>query len=545
MKPETPTAFCDAVIVGAGIAGLYAIHRLTQMGLSVRAYERGDGVGGTWYWNRFPGARCDVESLEYCYSFSEELIREWKWKNRYAEQSDILAYLDYVADRFDLRRHVQFETEVECASFDAKTARWNVITNRGDVISARYCIMATGNLSKPQYPELPGLEMFGGALYHTGAWPHDGVDFSGKRVAQLGTGATGIQVAPVVAEQAKELYILQRTANFSVPAGQRPLDPVARETFVEKFAEKREEALNAPSGMAYVPVPDRPARAFSADDRKRILEERWQNGGSFAFSSSFSDILTNRAANNVMAEFVQDKIRSIVKDPVTADSLCPTDHPYASKRVCVDTGYFATFNRDNVQLVDLKKEALVAVTETGFRTSSATYDVDAIIFATGFDAISGAILSMDVRGRDGLRLRDAWKDGPKAYLGLQVAGFPNLFLITGPGSPSVKANMFKSIEQHVDWVADCIADMEAKGYTTIEADTKAQDEWAAAVTELADDTLYPEANSWWIGANVPGKPRSFAIYIGGFAKFRQICFDVRREGYRGFTLLSAEANSTS
>lgn len=536
MPAKDATATCDAVIIGAGIAGMYAAIRLAEMGLKVRGFERGDGFGGTWYWNRYPGARCDVESLEYCYSFSEDLIREWTWKHRYADQSEILAYLDYVADRFDLRRHFQFETEIENAVFDDDTALWTVTTNRGDVIQARFCIVATGNLSKPQYPDVPGLKNFGGELYHTGDWPREGVDLSGKRVAQVGTGATGIQVAPVAAEQAEELYVLQRTANFSIPAKQRPLDPAEHQAFIQSFADKREEAFSAPFGMAYVPVPEKSALEFSEEERRCLLEERWQNGGSFAFSSSFNDVLTNRQANRLVADFVHEKIRSIVKDPETAEALCPKDHPYASKRVCVDTDYFAIFNRHNVHLIDLKSEPLEEITETGFRTSKGTYEVDAIILATGFDAITGAVLSMDVRGRDGIRLRDAWKEGPKAYLGLQVAGFPNLFLVTGPGSPSVKANMFRSIEQHVDWIADCIADLNAQGVTTIEADAGAQEDWAAEITRMADATLFPEANSWWIGANVPGKPRVFAIYIGGFANYRQICFDVARDGYRGFHL---------
>ncbi|UYV38082.1 NAD(P)/FAD-dependent oxidoreductase [Rhodobacteraceae bacterium D3-12] len=538
MANESPNTHMqvDAVIVGAGIAGMYAIHRLTQMGLSVCAFERGDGVGGTWYWNRYPGARCDVESLEYCYSFSEELVQEWSWKDRYADQSEILSYLDHVADRFDLRRHIQFETEIESAVYNDETALWTLTTNQGTSVSARYCVMATGNLSKPQFPAVPGLERFKGALHHTGAWPKDGLDFTGKRVVQIGTGATGIQVAPRIAPQAEALIVLQRTANFSIPAGQRPLPDEAQQEFRASFPVKLDLALNAASGMAYVPVPEQSALDVTEEERNRIYEERWQNGGSFAFSSSFNDILTDFEANQTAANFVRGKIRSIVKDPETAEALCPKDHPYATKRVCVDSGYYATFNRDNVTLVDLNVEKLLEFTENGFRTSKKEYEVDAAVFATGFDAITGAVLEMDVRGKGGLSLRDAWNDAPTAYLGLQAAGFPNLFFVTGPGSPSVKANMFKAIEQHVDWIADCIRDMREQGIVSIEADASAEAEWVAHVKDLADSTLYPLAKSWWTGANVPGKPRHFMIYIGGFSTYRQLCFDVAENGYKGFHL---------
>jgi cyclohexanone monooxygenase len=529
------TTRLDAVIVGAGFAGLYMLHRLRGIGLSSRVIEAADGVGGTWYWNRYPGARCDIESLEYQYGFEDDLPREWKWTERYASQPEILAYLNHVADRYDLRRDIQLETRVTKARFDEPSARWEVETDRGDRYSARFCIMATGCLSAPKRPDFKGLDSFEGDWYHTGYWPHEGVDFSGKRVGVIGTGSSGIQSIPLIAKQARHLTVFQRTANFSVPAHNGPIDPAYERSMTEHYTEVRERARQSHVGILANTANDKPALAVSEEERSEEFESRWQDGG-FAMSGAFNDLMLNKEANDTAAEFVRAKIREIVKDPVTAELLCPKDYPFATKRLCVDTDYFETFNRDNVTLVDIKTSPIEEITTKGLRTQDAEYELDCLVFATGFDAMTGALLAVDIEGRDGVTLGAKWAGGPRTYLGLQVAGFPNLFTVTGPGSPSVLSNMIVAIEQHVDWITECVEYLLEHGLQTIEATVEAEDAWVDHVNQVANFTLFPQANSWYVGANVPGKPRVFMPYVGGLGTYTQKCSQVAANGYEGFAL---------
>jgi cyclohexanone monooxygenase len=534
MMTKTRATMVDAVVVGAGFAGLYMLHRLRGLGLSARVFEAGDGVGGTWYWNRYPGARCDVESMDYSYSFSDELQQEWTWTERYAAQPEILRYINHVADRFDLRRDVQLSTRVTAAVFDEAAGRWTVETDRGDRVSAPFCIMATGCLSDAQLPAIKGRETFEGRWYHTGRWPHEGVDFTGQRVGVIGTGSSAIQSIPIIARQAAHLVVFQRTPNYSVPAHNAPLDPDYERRVKADYAEFRRQARESRVGFVVERSGDS-ALAVSAEERAREYEKRWRRGG-LGFSATYADLLTSQEANDTAAVFFRDKIREIVHDPAVAETLTPTDYPLGTKRLCVDTGYYATFNRDNVTLVDLRKTPIEAITPHGVRTTDAEYAVDSLVFATGFDAMTGALLKIDIRGRGDVTLADRWAAGPRTYLGLAVAGFPNLFTITGPGSPSVLSNMIVSIEQHVDWIADCLRFMRARGRRCIEATVAAEDAWVAHVNEVGHLTLYPRAASWYMGANVPGKPRIFMPYIGGVGVYRQKCDEVAARDYEGFTL---------
>ena len=524
----------DAVVVGAGFAGLYMLHRLRGLGLSVQVFEAGDGVGGTWYWNRYPGARCDVESMDYSYSFSDELQQEWTWTERYAAQPEILKYINHVADRFDLRRDIKFSTRVTAAVFDDARSRWTVHTDRGDRVSARFCVMATGCLSDAQVPDIKGRETFAGPWYHTGHWPHGGVDFTGQRVGIIGTGSSAIQSIPIIARQASQLVVFQRTPNYSMPAHNAALDPEYEQRVKAGYAEFRRQARESRIGFVVERSGDS-ALAAAPDEREREYEKRWRRGG-LGFSAAYADILTSQEANDTAAEFFRKKIRAIVRDPDVAAALTPTDYPLGTKRLCVDTDYYATFNRDNVSLVDLRKTPIEAITPRGVRTTAAEYAVDSLVFATGFDAMTGALLKMDIRGRGGLALRDKWAAGPRTYLGLAVAGFPNLFTITGPGSPSVLSNMIVSIEQHVDWITDCLRELRAQDRQCIEATAEAEEAWVTHVNDVGHMTLYPRAKSWYMGANVPGKPRIFMPYIGGVGVYRQKCDEVAAAGYVGFTL---------
>jgi cyclohexanone monooxygenase len=524
----------DAVVVGAGFAGLYMLHRLRGLGLSARVYEAADGVGGTWYWNRYPGARCDVESLDYSYSFSDALQQEWHWTERYASQPEILRYIDHVADRFGLRRDIQLSTRVTAAVLDEVAGRWTVETDRGDRVSARFCVMATGCLSDAQVPDFEGLPTFQGRWYHTGRWPHEGVDFTGQRVGVIGTGSSAIQSIPIIARQASHLFVFQRTPNFSIPARNGPLDPDHERRVKAAYAEFRRQARESRVGFV-TERSDQSALAVPAEERRRAYEARWNRGG-LGFNATFADLLTNRAANDTAAEFFRAKINAIVRDPAVAAALTPHGYPLGTKRLCVDTDYYATFNRDNVTLVDVRAAPIEAITPRGVRTRDAEYPVDSLVFATGFDAMTGALLGIDIRGRGGRPLRETWADGPRTYLGIAVAGFPNLFTITGPGSPSVLSNMIVSIEQHVDWIADCLTYLRDKDRRTIEATAEAQEAWVAHVDQVGRATLYPLANSWYMGANVPGKPRIFMPYVGGVGTYRQRCDEVAAKGYEGFTL---------
>ena len=532
MMPHAATARYDAVIVGAGFAGLCMLHRLRGLGLSARVFEAGSGVGGTWFWNRYPGARCDVESMEYSYQFSDELQQEWEWTERYASQPEILRYLNHVADRFDLRRDIVLETRVVSAVFDEAGDSWQVRTHDGTEVSARFCIVATGCLSSTNTPKLPGLDAFAGPTLHTGNWPHEPVDFTGRRVAVIGTGSSGIQAIPLIAEQAAHLFVFQRTPNYSVPASNRPLDPVEQRAVKRDYPALRARGGQMPFGFDTRST-ERSALEVSPEERLAEYEDRWRQGG-LPFLGSFADLLFSKEANDTAADFVREKIRGIVRDPAVADVLTPRG-VVGCKRLCSDTGYFETFNRPNVTLVDIAAAPIEAVTERGIRTARAHYDVDCIVFATGFDAMTGALSRIDIRGSGGVTLRDKWTAGPRTYLGLSSAGFPNLFIITGPGSPSVLSNMVPSIEQHANWIADCIAHLGERGMRRIEATPEAEDAWVAHVNEVADTTLYPSCNSWYLGANIPGKPRVFMPYLG-FPAYVEKCKQVVSRGYEGFRL---------
>jgi cyclohexanone monooxygenase len=522
----------DVVIVGAGFAGMYMLHKTRSMGLSARVFEAGDGVGGTWYWNRYPGARCDIESMEYSYSFSEELQQSWKWTERFAPQPEILQYANHVADRFDLRRDIQFSTRVSAAHFDASSARWTVRTDRGDVVSAQFVIMATGCLSSTNMPAFPGLDSYQGERYHTGEWPHEPVDFTGKRVAVIGTGSSAIQSIPIIARQASQLVVFQRTANYSIPARNAPLDPQYEARIKAEYPDfrARNRQMQGAFGSAN-PRNEVPALTSTPEDHRREFDKRWERGG-LGFNGAFNDLMINQQANDIGRDYVAEKIRGIVKDPAVADLLAPRQ-VLGCKRICVDTDYYATFNAPHVELVDISQGGIEAITPTGVRAAGRTFDFDALVFATGFDAMTGSILKVDIRGRDGLALKDAWSAGPRTYLGLNVAGFPNLFTISGPGSPSVLTNMIISIEQHVDWISGCIRWMREQGKRTIEATVSAQDQWVDHVNAVAGMTLYPTCNSWYLGANVPGKTRVFMPLLG-FPPYAQTCERVAANGYEGF-----------
>ena len=527
----------DAVVVGAGFAGLYMLLRLRELGLSVRAFEAGSGVGGTWFWNRYPGARCDVESVEYSYSFSEELQREWQWSERYASQPEILRYLNYVADRFDLRRDIQLETRVTAAAFDEAANRWTIQTDRGDRVSARFCVMATGCLSTPKTPEYKGLETFRGRWYHTAYWPHERVDFAGQRVGVIGTGSSGIQSIPMIAREAAQVFVFQRTPNFSMPAHNVPLSPEVAEDWNTHRSSYRQQARTMPFGML-VEQNAESAMEVPAGERQAEYERRWQRGG-LCIYGAYADLFFNPEANDTAADFVRSKIRGIVRDPAVADKLLPKDYPLGTKRVCVDTGYYDTFNRDNVTLIDTRATPIQSITPTGLRTSQAEFELDRLVFAIGFDAITGALQNIEIRGRGGLILKQKWSAGPLAYLGIMIAGFPNLFMITGPGSPSVFSNMVVSIEQHVDWISGCLKYLREQRFANVEATVEAENAWMTHVNELAASTLFPLANSWYTGANVPGKPRVFMPYIGGVGAYRKKCDEVAAKGYEGFVFCRA------
>jgi cyclohexanone monooxygenase len=525
----------DAVVVGAGFAGMYMLYSLREQGLSVQCFERGDDVGGTWYWNRYPGARCDVESMEYSYQFDEALQQEWEWTERYAPQPEILNYANHVADRFKLRSDIQFDTSVESAEFDEATCRWLVTTSQGETYSAQWCVMATGCLSSTNLPDFVGLEDFAGDWFHTGLWPKEGVDFSGKRVAVVGTGSSAIQAIPVIADQAETLTVFQRTANFSIPAHNGPLSPKFVEQIKSGYGEFRKINNETHNGFGgrWARYEDSIVDA-SEQQRQTRFNEKWALGG-FHFLNSISNIGANSESNKFAADYVKDKIRSIVNDQATADLLCP-DQVIGCKRLCVDSGYFETFNRDSVTLVNVKDDPIERITTKGLVTGGKEYEFDIIVFATGFDAMTGSLLSIDIKGRNGQPLQEKWAAGPRTYLGLQTHGFPNLFTISGPGSPSVLTNMVVSIEQHVNWISRCISHMRMNQMNYVEAELNAEDEWVEHNNSLSELTLFPACNSWYLGANVPGKPRVFMPYVGGLHAYTIKCDEVVNNGYKGFLM---------
>ncbi|WP_253861499.1 flavin-containing monooxygenase [Mycobacterium asiaticum] len=524
----------DALVVGAGFAGLYALHKLRAQGLSVRALEAAPELGGTWYYNRYPGARCDVESVDYCYSFSEELQQEWDWTEKYATQAEILRYLNWVADKLDLRRDVVFNTRVVSAVFDEAAVRWTVTTDTGDVVTARFVLMATGPLSDAMTPEFPGLNTFGGEIHHTAHWPHEPVDFTGKRVAVIGTGSSGIQTIPIIGEQAARLYVFQRTPNYSVPAGNKPLSAAELDDIKAGYQERRRLSWRSGGGSPHITAA-KPAMEFTADERRTAFEKRWQLGG-VLYSKTFPDQMIDPAANEEARKFYEEKIRAVIDDPAVAQLLIPTDHPIGTKRICTDSNYFQTFNQPHVTLVSVRDTPIQSVDSTGINTTDQHYDLDMIVLATGFDALTGALAKIDIVGRDGATLREQWADGPRTYLGLGMAGFPNLFVISGPGAPAVLANMVLHAEAQVNWIAQTIDYLDANGYAAIEATKDAVDSWGAELSRLAEATLFTKANSWYMGANVPGKPRGFMLFVGGFATYNTICAEVADAGYKGFDL---------
>ena len=530
--PDKPD--CDVVVVGAGFAGLYMLYRLRDAGFDARVFEAGTGVGGTWYWNRYPGARCDVESMEYSYSFSEALQQEWEWSERYAGQPEILRYANHVADKFDLRRDITFDTRVTGAVFDEAENRWMVTTDSRETVSASFVVMATGCLSSTNLPEFEGRDSFRGATYHTGRWPRDGVDFTGKRVGIIGTGSSAIQAIPMIAAEAKSLTVFQRTPNYSIPARNEPLDPGYVSEIKAGYAEFRANNRRMHAGFgSRVPHNDAPALSDDAANREANYAARWLRGG-FTFLGAYNDLLRSRDANETAAEFVRQRIRETVDDPEVAELLCP-DNVIGCKRPCLDSGYFETYNRENVELVDAGERAIERITPNGVVAGGREFELDCIVFATGFDAMTGAVLDIDIRGRGGTALKASWEAGPRTYLGLCTVGFPNLFLITGPGSPSVLTNMIVAIEQHVDWITACLDDLRRKRRATIEATRQAQNDWVDHVNVVAGLTLYPTCNSWYLGRNIPGKPRVFMPLIG-FPPYAEKCAQVAANGYQGFDL---------
>ena len=524
---------CDAVVVGAGFAGLYQVHRLQQAGYRVRAFEKGSDVGGTWYWNRYPGARCDIESICYSYSFDEALQREWRWPQRYAEQPDILRYLQHVAERFDLRQHFAFNTAIESAHYDEASQRWLVRTSTGETISTQFFIMATGCLSKPLEPKFKGLESFTGEQYQTSRWPHAGVDFTGKRVGIIGTGSSSIQSTPIIAKQAAQLMVFQRTPQFAIPAWNRELTDEEMRTAQESYAELRRLMRQSEVGIDYE-SPTIGAKAADAESLQKQLEYAWNRGG-YLMLAAYPDLLTDLESNKIVSDWVKEKIRARIKDPEVARKLMP-EYPLGAKRLCVDTNYFETFNRDNVTLVDLRESGIDGFTAQGIRLENGTeYALDAVIFATGFDAMTGALLSVDIRGKGGLTLREKWQNGTKNYLGVSVAGFPNFFTITGPGSPSVLYNMTASIEQNVDFVSNTIDHLRDHHYASIEAQPREELAWTKYVDWISKQTIYTKVKSWYNGENVNGKPAGFMPYAGGGLTYFEFVRQAVDEGYRGFT----------
>jgi len=525
----------DAIVVGAGLAGLYALFKLQEAGLSVAGFEAAHDVGGVWYWNRYPGARCDVQSMEYSYSFSDDLQQEWVWTERFAAQPEILAYINNVADRFDLRRYISFSTRVTLMEFIEADAHWLLTTDRGEQLRARFCVMASGSLSAARLPDVPGIGSFAGEIYHSGQWPHHDIDLDGKRVAVIGTGSSGIQAIPQIAARAEHLLVLQRTPNFVIPARNHLLSADDQAMWKGDYPAVRAKAKQVGTLYEFSEL-----KAFDVDAEARQAEykRRWEGGG-VNFMHAFKDIMTDDAANATAADFVRSRIREVVADPDVAERLCPKDYPIGAKRICVGTDYYETYNRPNVALVDLREMPDLKIGPQSIETGTAQYPVDIIVCATGYDALTGALARIAIKGRAGQLLADKWTDGPRNYLGLMAADFPNLFIVTGPGSPSVLVNMVVGIEQHVDWITNCIVHLRDQGATTIEPDPKAEQQWVERVNVEADKTLFVKANSWYLGANIPGKPRVFLPFVGGIGRYREICDDVAAKGYAGFVIVKA------
>ena len=537
MQPITETVSggiirLDMLIVGQGFGGMYMLHRARLMGLDVKAIEAGDDVGGTWYWNRYPGARCDVMSIDYSYSFSNEIMQEWTWSEQFAAQPEIWAYAKWVADKLDLRRSTQFETRATSVTYDDALRLWTVETDRGDVLQVTYLVMATGPLSIPKGLDVPGAERFRGETYLSGRWPQHHVEFAGKRVGVIGTGSTGIQIVPVVAEQAEQLVVFQRTPSFTLPMRNRKLEADYVAQIKEHYPELRAVAKTTLTG-GIRPMSTRPVFSIPVDERERLMEDAWQAGG-LAFLGLFSDILFNQRANDVVADFVRRKIAETVDDPATAEALTPRGYPIFARRPCLDTRYYEAFNRANVTLVDCINEPITEITETGIKTGQREIELDIIIAATGYDGLTGAMLAVDIRGREGCSLREKWAGGAHSMLGLMMAGFPNLFMVAGANGPSALANFIILNEQNADWICDCIGYMGAHGHHSIQPTAEAETRYMTLVSEIAGRSLMPKANTWYVGANIPGKPRFFPIFAGGLNKYREMCSEAAAAGYHGF-----------
>lgn len=523
----------DVLVVGAGFSGLYSVYRLRELGFRVHGIDAGEDVGGVWYWNRYPGARCDIESVDYCYSFSDELVREWDWTERYPAQPEILRYINFVADKFGLREDFTFGTRVDSVTWDEEDRRWHVTTDRGDDITASHVIMATGQLAVPQLPDIDGIEDFEGRTLHTGSWPHEGVDVTGERVGVIGTGSSGVQVIPQLAKQAGHLTVLQRTAHFVMPAENHPLDREYAEDLKTRFEEYREIARHHPGGT-HRRFGTSSALEVSDEELRESFDDYWDRGGPDVLAA-YTDLRTDERAADRVGELVREKIRGIVHDPATAERLCPRGYPFGSKRLVLEIDYYTTYNRDNVDLVDVHADPIERIGPNGVILRSGTeVELDTLVFATGFDALTGALFSANITGVGGLTLPDAWKDGPRTYLGVATHGFPNLYFVAGAGSPSVISNVLISIEQHVEWITDHIAWLRDHDLDRSEATEAAQDEWTHHVYETAAPTLFMKGNSWYLGANVPGKPRVFSLYLGGVGRYREVCDDVAARDYAGF-----------
>lgn len=532
---ETRPTRVDVIVVGAGFAGLRALHTFREAGRSVAVLEAGDGIGGVWYWNRYPGARCDIESYDYSYSFSRELEQDWRWSQRYARQPEILEYIEFVAERFDLRKDVHLQQRVTTSVWDDAREVWTVETESGARWEAQYIVWAVGNLSSTKRPDLPGIEDFGGRILHTAQWPHEEVDVSGLRVGVIGTGSSGMQSIPILAKDAAQLTVFQRTPNFSVPALHREITDEQDAEVKAGYAERRQRILDSPSGLGFRP---RKESALDVPEAERLaaFEEAW-NGSGFGFSLTFRDLLTDLEANKTAAEFVRGKIAGLVDDPEVRELLTPRGYPFGAKRPVVDDGYFETFNRDNVTLVDIASDPLERLTATGVRTvGGQEFDVDVLVFATGFDALTGSLLRPEIVGRDGLTLREKWSAGPVSHLGIGVHGFPNMFVLAGPGSPALLINVLVGIELHIDWLADLLVAVEKQGASVVEVQAEAESEWTRLLNERADQTLYPLARSYYMGDEIPGKPRVFMMYAGGLRNYRRILEETAAGDYTGFEL---------
>ena len=521
----------DVVIIGAGFSGMYATHRLRNQ--KIVCLEAGDGVGGTWYWNRYPGARVDIESVEYSYGFDEELQQQWRWPEYFSAQPDLERYANHVADRFNLRDHIRFSNPVKSMQFNQTENLWHVHTAKGDHFTCRYVIAATGSLTAPNLPPWPGRDKFKGKIYHTARWPAEGVDFTGKRVGFIGTGSTGIQAMPIIAEQAEQLVVFQRTPAYCMPSGNRPLDEAHEQDWKANYPERRKQMLGT-YGASLTETPELSAHDCSPEQRQQILEKAWNSKSAFQMILAFTDVMTDADANEMVCEFVREKIRSIVKDPSVAELLCPTTYPIGGKRLCVGNGYFEMFNRDNVKLVDVKNAPIVEFTESGLRTQAEEYGLDIIITATGFDAVTGAMDRIDIEGCDNRKLKDKWADGPTTYLGAMVSGFPNMFMIHGPSTPAAQAQMITTGEWQVDWTANIIETMEREGLSYIDVTEEAEDEWAQEVEMVSEQSLHKLADSWYNGKNIEGKKGGLMIYVGGFPRFSELCDAAVAEGYKGF-----------